>query len=120
RRVAFNPTSHVWSALAPYPGTARDHTALVTVGGFLYLIGGVTAWPQPSVTTVNVYDPSTNAWTSAAPLPIARGATGAAVLNGKIYVTGGLEAGASVPDFTVYDPGTNTWTTLPNMPTARD
>ena len=117
---SFDPGTGVWTRLAPYPGTALDHTALVPLGGFLYLIGGVTAWPQPSVTTVQRYDPVANTWTAVAPLPVARGATGSAAVNGKIYVAGGLTAAQSVRDFTVYDPASNTWTTLPSMPTARD
>ena len=117
---SYDPATKVWTSHAPYPGTARDHAALVTVGGFLYLIGGVTAWPAPSVASVNRYDPSTNTWTTMAPLPIARGAMGVAVLNGKIYAAGGLVSGSSVNDFTVYDPATNTWSNLPDMSTSRD
>src|SRR5437660_1356738 len=104
---SFDPGTRTWMRLAPYPGTPLDHTALVPLGGFLYLIGGVSSWPQPSVNAVQRYDPVANTWTAVAPLPIARGATGTAVVNGKIYVAGGLEAAQSVRDFTVYDPGAN-------------
>lgn len=120
QNLSFDPGTHSWSTHAPYPGTARDHMGLVANGGFLYLMGGVTAWPQPSVATVQRYDPSTDTWTTLAPLPVARGAMGVAVINGKIYAAGGLEAGVSVADFTVYDPATNAWSSLPSMPTARD
>src|SRR5207302_2058572 len=116
----FDPATSAWTSLAPYPGTPRDHVGIATVGGFLYLIGGVTSWPLPSMTNFDRYDPATNSWAAMAPLPIARGATGVSVLNGKIYVAGGLEAAVSVKDFTAYDPATNTWQTLPDMPTARD
>ena len=37
---SFDPGTQTWTRLAPYPGTALDHTALVPLGGFLYLIGG--------------------------------------------------------------------------------
>src|SRR5436190_20234220 len=105
----FDPATSAWTSLAPYPGTPRDHVGIVTVGGFICLIGGVTSWPQPSVTNFDRYDPATNSWAAMAPLPVARGATGVAVVNGKIYVAGGLVAGASVNDLTAYDPATNTW-----------
>src|SRR6202048_3385926 len=59
---SFDPGTGTWTRLAPYPGTALDHTALVPLGGFLYLIGGVSSWPQPSVNTVQRYDPVANAW----------------------------------------------------------
>ena len=117
---SFDPTTRVWTSRTPYPGTPRDHMGIAGAGGFLYLIGGTTAWPQPSVTTVNRYDPATGSWTTVAPLPAARGGAGVAVLDGRIYVAGGIRAGVAVNDFTVYDPATNAWTTLPAMPTARD
>ena len=117
---SFDPSTNAWTSLAPYPGTPRDHVGIVAAGGFIYLIGGVTSWPQPSVTNFDRYDPATNTWASMAPLPVARGATGVAVIDGKIYAAGGLEAAVSVKDFTVYDPASNSWLALPNMPTARD
>jgi N-acetylneuraminic acid mutarotase len=117
---SHDPATRKWTALAPYPGEARDHAGIATVGGFIYLIDGTTRWPQPSVTAVHKYDPVANTWTPVAPLPNARGAMGIAVLNGKIYAAGGVTAAVSVADFTVYDPGTDTWTPLAPMPTARD
>ncbi len=117
---AFNPSTHAWSTAAPYPGTALDHIAVTVWNGILYKIGGLSTWPSPAVATVQSYNPSTNTWTALASLPVARGAAGAAAINGKIYVAGGLEGGVPVADFTVYDIASNTWTTLTNMPTARD
>jgi N-acetylneuraminic acid mutarotase/regulation of enolase protein 1 (concanavalin A-like superfamily) len=110
----------MWTTKAPYPGTARDHIGIAALGNFLYLVGGVSQWPSPSVTTVQRYDPTTDAWTNVAPLPVARGATATAALDGKIYAAGGLVNGAAVSDFTVYNPVTNSWQTLPPMPTPRD
>ena len=116
----FDPTTRVWISKAAYPGTARDHMGIVGVGSLLYLIGGITANPQPSVTTVQRYDPSTNSWTALAPLPAARGAMGVAALNGKIYAAGGIRGGVAVNDFAVFDPASNAWTPLPALPTPRD
>src|SRR5258706_8810484 len=73
---SFDPSTNAWTSLAPYPGTPRDHVGIATVGGLLYLIGGVTSWPQPSVANIDRYDPVANTWTAMAPLPVARGATG--------------------------------------------
>ena len=109
-----------WTTRAPYPGTARDHIGIAAIGNFLYLVGGVAKWPSPSVNTVQRYDSAANTWTSVAPLPVARGATATAAMNGMIYAAGGLVNGAAVSDFTAYDPVTNTWQTLPSMPTPRD
>jgi N-acetylneuraminic acid mutarotase len=63
------------------------------------------------------YDPATNTWVSrrAAPHFHRRGA--AAVLDGKLYVTGGLGAsGEGISALDVYDPATNTWSTLAPVP----
>lgn len=116
----FDPAAHTWTTRAPYPGTARDHIGIAASTGFVYLVGGITAWPGPAVTTVQRYDPTNDTWADVAPLPLPRGAAGVAVMNRKIYVAGGLRDGAAVNDFTAYDPVTNTWETLPAMPTARD
>src|SRR4051812_35942043 len=73
---SFDPATNGWASRAPYPGTPRDHVGITTLGGFLYLIGGVTSWPEPSVTNFDRYNPATNTWAAMAPLPVARGATG--------------------------------------------
>jgi N-acetylneuraminic acid mutarotase len=117
---SYDPVTRIWTSRQAYPGVGRDHAAIAAVGGYLYLIGGISDWPQPSVTTVNRYAPAANSWTTVAPLPTARGAMGVAVLNGKVYAAGGLTSATSVSDFTVYDPATNAWTVLPDMPTPRD
>jgi hypothetical protein len=63
------------------------------------------------------YDPVTNSWVTrrAAPNFHRRGA--AAVIDGKLYVAGGI-AGFDTPvaALDVYDPTTNTWRTLAPMP----
>jgi N-acetylneuraminic acid mutarotase len=63
------------------------------------------------------YDPATNTLVSrrAAPHFHRRGA--AAVLDGKLYVTGGFGAsGEGISALDVYDPATNTWSTLAPVP----
>jgi N-acetylneuraminic acid mutarotase len=63
------------------------------------------------------YDPTTNTWVSrrAAPHFHRRGA--AAVLDGKLYVTGGVGAsGEGISALDVYDPASNTWSTLAPVP----
>jgi N-acetylneuraminic acid mutarotase len=54
-------------------------------------------------------------------MPTARSTAASSVVNGKIYVIGGVSDFKGVPLSTVeqYDPATDTWTTKANMPTAR-
>ncbi|OLE61044.1 MAG: hypothetical protein AUG10_02935 [Gemmatimonadetes bacterium 13_1_20CM_2_70_10] len=73
---------------------------------------------------LEVYDPSTDTWSSKAPMPTARAELTAGVVNGILYVIGGRTGGgesASVSVGTVeaYDPTTDTWTTRAAMPTPR-
>ena len=51
-------------------------------------------------------------------MPTARSACGEAVLDGKIYVAGGRDAGGSA--FEVYDPASDKWEKLPNLPSQRN
>ncbi len=81
--------------------TAKYRLALVTVNGKIYAIGGEAAGPPlkvkgkiyatigPAVSTVEVYDPATNTWSAAAPMPTARSSLTAATVKGKIYAIGG-------------------------------
>jgi N-acetylneuraminic acid mutarotase len=68
-----------------------------------------------------VYDPATNTWTMAAPLPLARDHLGIAVAAGRIHVFGG-RTDATVDNTArhdVYDPATNTWSTAAPLITPR-
>lgn len=57
--------------------------------------------------------PTTGAWTQGAPMPTPRSDAASAVVDGKIYVIGGLLAsGESTDTVEVYDPATDTWETL--------
>ena len=63
------------------------------------------------------YDPVTNSWVTRRSAPNFHRRGAAVVLNGKLYVAGGV-AGFNTPvaALDVYDPTTNTWRTLAPMP----
>ncbi|HUG16947.1 MAG TPA: kelch repeat-containing protein, partial [Thermomicrobiales bacterium] len=116
----YDPTTTVWSEIAPYPGPALDHVGTATINGQVYLIGGLTGWPGPSVNSLYVYDPLSNTWSPKANLPRALGSMAVGVIDGKLYVAGGLSGSVAVNHLSVYDPATNAWTDLTPMPTLRD
>ncbi len=58
-----------WQQLASMP-TARQELASAVLNGKIYVIGGLNA-DGISTNTVEVYNPATNTWTSAQPLPLA-------------------------------------------------
>src|SRR5207247_2685806 len=92
------------STPAPRP-TANYCLAVVTANGKIYASGGEAAGPPlkvkgkiyatigPAVSTVEVYDPATNTWSAAAPMPTARSSLTAATVKGKIYAIGGANGG---------------------------
>ena len=87
----------------------------------LYVIGGRTATGSP-LTRVQAYNVATNSWAWKAPLPGQLSATnGAGVVNGKIYVSGGLfdkrwYAVGVTSRVYMYDPATNVWTEKARTP----
>jgi N-acetylneuraminic acid mutarotase len=85
----------------------------------VYAIGGYTAAdPFQSVTRVMAYNVATNTWSARAPLPAGlRFTNQAAVIEGKIYVSGGVRLQSFYqPSLYVYDPATNVWTRRHDMP----
>ena len=67
---------------------------------------------------MRVYDPSSEAWSAAAPLPAPRGGHAAVVLDGKIHVLGGGNSMSTIADHSVYDPATDSWTEAAPLPRA--
>jgi hypothetical protein len=116
----FDPQTGKWSSAKDLP-VKLDHIQGVALGGKIYYIGGLKSWPQPHVSTVYVYDPTTNAFSEGGSMGArGRAAGGVAVHDGKIYYAGGLHDGSAVDWFDVYDPATGTWTPLEDMPRERD
>ena len=65
---------------------------------------------------VDVYDPVADSWQQMAAMPTARSQHSAAVLDGKIYVSGGDNCSNALE---AYDPVADTWTTLANLSVGR-
>eukprot|EP00964_Phaeocystis_antarctica_P006404 scaffold3464_cov66-Phaeocystis_antarctica.AAC.2 len=121
---AFDPLSGAWTRAASLPVARSFHTATV-VDCKIYVIGGERADFDyedecVSINSVYVYDPAADSWQQMAAMPTARGSHAAAVLGGKIYVTGGaLPSAESYDAFEAYDPVANTWTALASLGLAR-
>jgi N-acetylneuraminic acid mutarotase len=118
----YDPTTDTWTVKTSMP-TARKSLAAVALGGDIYAIGGENILNnQPNyLDTVEVYIPSTDTWTTVAPLPDARSGLAATVgPDGRIYAIGGYSPGcACTTEVTAYSPITNTWTSVAPLPTGR-
>src|SRR5205814_331531 len=68
-----------------------------------------------------VYDPATDRWTEAPPMPTARDHLAAVAFQGRLLALGGREAflGKQYPTVEIYEPATNGWLIGTPLPTAR-
>ena len=120
---AYDPISGAWTRLASLPVARCSHTATV-VDGKIYVLGGLSVDPEYDyhglswTQCVDVYDPAADSWQQMAAMPTARDSHAAAVLDGKIYVTGGIPSECA-DALEVYDPAADTWTTLASMIQSR-
>jgi N-acetylneuraminic acid mutarotase len=90
-----------WQTRVPMP-FSRQELATGVLNGKLYVIGGFDAGGR-STATVQVYNPTTNTWSSAYAIPYAVNHNSAAVAGGKLYSFG---AGGGV---FIYNPNNNSW-----------
>lgn len=83
-----------------------------------YVISGFSTIPDPAVER---FDPSTNTWTSRAPIPTPISQARAAALGAKIYVPGGFNNGfgGAISAMQIYDTATNTWSQGASLPAPR-
>ena len=105
-----------WGLGAPL-ATARYRLAGVTDNNQRYFaIGGNDGTNDLAVNAV--YNPTTNSWTTLAPMPTARMNIQAAHLSGLLYVPGGYLASSDtfVSIHEAYDIARNTWATKAPLP----
>ncbi|MDJ0757595.1 MAG: kelch repeat-containing protein [Ardenticatenaceae bacterium] len=120
---AYDYDANGWTQRADLPAAypAVENPAAAAYNGKLYLFGGSTSPFSGAVNNAAVYDPGTNQWTLLTSMPTARGGATAQVVDGNIYVIGGMNgSGDSVTTVEVYDPVGNSWSSAPDMGTARD
>jgi N-acetylneuraminic acid mutarotase len=123
----FNVGASQWSVLPNPINGVGIHPSACSIGGKIYLFGGGKRVYDPvnlsydslqGLSTLQVYDPATNTWTT----PVTTGSPSprmghtASVVNGKMYVIGGYSSSDKYTWFLdrvdVFDPATNLWTTL--------
>jgi N-acetylneuraminic acid mutarotase len=134
----FDPATNAWTQKKPM-ALPSHHVAFASLNDKIYAFGGfkLPEGAPPAWDPLNnawEYDPAADTWKPLAPMPTKRGAASAAVVNGKIYVTGGV---ASLPGVTEagihpsrpqnvlatveeYDPATDTWRARRPMLVARN
>lgn len=111
--VSTTVGGNLWLSMAAMPNQ-RNGFGAVNLNGKIYTMGGGSG-----TVAVDVYDPATNTWGSAAPLLAPHQFPQAVNLNGFIYLMGGNNPGNSNPSVQRYDPSTNTWSLAGSMTTSR-
>jgi N-acetylneuraminic acid mutarotase len=119
----YDPQTDTWTRKADMP-TKRDGLSAIALNGKIYAIGGLLEdWDTtgPVLPTVEEYNPATDTWTKKADMPYPRSDFSISVVNGKIYIFGGVAAQnwATLAAVEEYDPVTDTWTRKADMPTPR-
>lgn len=117
-------TSKTWEDL-PDLGTARHGLSVAAVADTVYAVGGSTGAGPGQVTSSGEsvklaprrLQPAAQ-WRSLPDAPTARLMSAWAVLDGRIYVVGGLRAGEVLDTVESFDPRTGAWQTEPPLPVA--
>lgn len=122
----YDPLTNKWTEKSK-PPLELHHFQAVTIDDAIYLIGAMTGgWPEETpLEKVMVYYPEEDRFEMTHTIPEARrrGGAGAALKDGKIYITGGITNG-HMDGFRnwldEYDPETGAWKILPDAPHKRD
>jgi N-acetylneuraminic acid mutarotase len=105
---------------ARIPGPApREHLAAAAVGPRVFALGGRSGGIDTNTNRFEAYDPRTRRWTRLAPVPLARGGTGATYVNGRIVSVGGERPQGTIASVYAYVLRTKRWQRLPDLPTPR-
>jgi N-acetylneuraminic acid mutarotase len=88
QRDAFDLKAGQWIDKPPLPVTLSS-LAAATLGGRVYVIGGIATGTGMITSETRVLDPMTASLVSVAPMKTPRFAMGAAAIGGRIYVPGG-------------------------------
>lgn len=110
---AVDPT---WTQKAWMP-TSRDGLAAAMLGGNVYAIGGEDGLGL-AYGTVEIYDPSSDAWSTGPAMPTPRFLLAAVAAGGTIYAIGGTN-GTDLSTVEAYDPATASWGAKAGLTTAR-
>ena len=120
--AALDLATQTWSDL-PDMDTARHGMAVAAVEKTVYAIGGATGVGDSQVTSsaealklaARKAQPASQ-WRSLPDAPTARLQMAWTVLDGKIWIAGGMSHGAGLQTVQSYDPQTGAWQPQPSLP----
>lgn len=117
----YDVLTNTWASVAPLPTPTSDAGA-ISSGGKIYVFGGCVVNSAGAVVVthnVEIYDPTTNTWSSGSPMPTARaGFYGVGIVGSNIYVMGGVPfpfASVTTSANEVYSVPTDSWSSATPM-----
>ncbi len=115
--LSFDLRTRRWSVV-PGP-TPREHLGVTSLAGTVYAIAGRTSGLDTNLLHFESYRPGAKRWTRLAPVPDARGGTGAAALLGHIVSAGGEEPAGTIAEVLAYRVADRRWIRLDDLATPR-
>jgi uncharacterized repeat protein (TIGR01451 family) len=117
-RLVQATASMPWTPLTPLP-TPRYRLAAAADAAAcrFFVIGGWGPYDE-ALRSNEMYDLRTQTWQAMAPKTTATANTAAAVIDGRIYIPGGMRGEDRLFVLEIYDPDTDTWTRGADMPQA--
>jgi N-acetylneuraminic acid mutarotase len=112
----FDRSANQWEQIRRLP-VATIGPGVAALGGRIFVVGGGTN--DATVTSVHVYNPQTDTFSEAAPMPTARQLLKATELGGRLYAIGGVNDTGFLATVERYTPATDTWETVTPMSTPR-
>ena len=115
--LAYETRERRWRTLpGPKP---RQHLAVTATRGRIYAIAGRISGLASNMTRVESWAPGEKRWRREAPVPEARGGTGAAAVGSTIVSIGGEAPSGTLRHVYAYDVAQRRWRALADLPTPR-
>jgi hypothetical protein len=116
----YSPGTDTWTRVASLHTPRAALAAALGPDGRIYAIGGANGEHQLHLlATVEAYDPATDRWQPAPPLPRPLESLAAATVDGRVFAVGGQDAGGIRRVVTSLPPGARRWQAETPLRTAR-
>lgn len=114
---SYSPSTDKWTKRASMPGSGRSYSAVATVGGKSYHMGGLLAGGSVVVKDFYVYDPAKDNWTKLSDFPGQARNGASAFAIGKYAIYGNGKSGNThFSDWWAYNTESKKWFKICDFP----